>query len=92
MDKDKIVGLIFAIDNLHGKKEVIVKTIARDLSEEYKGLAHHLAAKFQHKAWTMGYETMLHAYFHVENKSSRVSSNYDGKLYQQHVLFKKELN
>jgi len=92
MDKDKMVGLIFAIDNLYTAKEVIVKTIARDLSDEYKGLAHHLAAKFQHKAVNLGYETMLHAYFHVENKSSRVSSNYDGQLYQKHVLYKKELN
>jgi hypothetical protein len=91
LDKDKMVGLIFAIDNLYTPQEVIVKTIARDLSDEYKGLAHHLAAKFQHKAFKMGYETMLHAYFHVENKSSRVSSNYDGQLYQQHVLYRKEL-
>lgn len=91
MDNDKMVGLIFAIDNLYANKEVIVKTIARDLSDNYKGLAHHLAAKFQYKAWSMGYETMLHAYFHVDNKSSRVSSNYDGQMYQQHVLYKKEL-
>ncbi len=88
---DEIVGLLFAIDNLYATNEVIVKTIARDLSDEYKGLAHHMAANFQFKARKLGYETMLHAYFHVANKSSRVSENYNGQLYQQHILLKKEL-
>jgi hypothetical protein len=90
-DKDEMVGLFFAIENLYKPNEVIVKTIARKLDRKYRGLGHYMAALFYQKFIDMKFDTMLHVYFHVSNKSSQVSSKYGGRSYQKHVLFQKDL-
>ncbi len=91
MDKDEMVGLLFAVENRFNPKEIIVKTIARHPAEKYKGLAHMFSALFHHDLIEMGVQTMLHAYFQVDNNSAKVSSNYGGEMYQQHVLLSKSL-
>ena len=91
MDKDEMVGLLFAIENRFNPKEIIVKTIARHPAEKYKGLAHMFSALFHHDLIEMGVKIMLHAYFHVDNNSAKVSSNYGGEMYQQHVLLSKSV-
>jgi len=91
MDKDVMVGLLFAVENRFNPKEIIVKTIARHPAKKYKGLAHMFSALFHHDLIEMGVEAMLHAYFQVDNNSAKVSSNYGGEMYQQHVLLSKSL-
>ncbi|PCJ65648.1 MAG: hypothetical protein COA58_09590 [Bacteroidetes bacterium] len=91
LDGDQVVGLLFAVKNHYDPKQVIVKTLARNPLEKYKGLANVMASHFYKKALNLGYQSMLHAYFHVDNQSSNVSSNYGGKVYQKHVLLKLDL-
>jgi hypothetical protein len=90
-DKSEVVGLFFAVKNHYQPTQVIVKTIARNPHEKYKGLANIMSAHFYRKAIEMGYESMLNAYFHLDNKSANVSQNYGGSLYQSHVLLQLEL-
>lgn len=91
LDNDKVVGLFFAVKNHYNSAQVIVKTIARNPDDKYKGLANIMAANFYKKAIAMGYKSMLNAYFHLDNKSASVSENYGGRMYQKHVLFQLEL-
>ena len=89
MDGNELVGLLFAVENHFNPTQVIVKTIARNPAEKYKGLANMFASFFHSDLKKMKYETMLHAYFQIANNSANVSSNYGGELYQQHVLLEK---
>ena len=90
-DDDKMVGLYFCMNDFYNPKQVIVKTIARDSSYKYKGLIHNMSIRFCKKFIKLEYETMVHAYFHLENKSKRVSNNFGGKPYQNHILYKMKL-
>ena len=90
-DQDKVVGLLFAVKNHYNPKQVIVKTIARNPDDKYKGLANIMAANFYKKAIEMGYKSMLNAYFHLDNKSASVSKKYGGRMHQKHALFQLEL-
>ena len=91
MDGDDLVGLLFAVENHFNPKQVIVKTIARNPAEKYKGLATMYSAKFLFDLKSMNYETMLHAYFHLNNNSKDISTKYGGKRYQQHLLLHKRV-
>lgn len=91
LEEDKVVGLFFAVKNHYNPEQVIVKTIARNPDNKYKGLANIMAANFYKKTMVMGYKSMLNAYFHLDNKSASVSKNYGGRLHQKHALFQIEL-
>jgi hypothetical protein len=91
MDNEQMVGLLFAVENRFNPNEIIVKTIARHPAEKYKGLAHMFSALFHVDLIEMGIESMLHAYFQVDNNSARISTNYGGEMYQQHVLLSKTI-
>lgn len=88
-DEDKLVGLFFAIPDAYVKTQIIVKTIARNPSPKYKGLANIMASQFYQKALEQGFSEMINAYFHIDNKSSRVSSNYGGRHFKTHKLYSK---
>lgn len=91
MDGDQIVGLLFAVKNLYNPKQVIVKTMARDPEEKYRGLANSMVINFYAQAIELGFESMLNAYFHIDNKTNRLSKNFGGNMHQQYVLLQQEL-
>lgn len=91
MDNDQIVGLLFSVKNLYNPKQVIVKTMARDSNKKYGGLANSMVVNFYAQAMEMGFESMLNAYFHIDNKTNRLSKNFGGNMHQQYVLLQQEL-
>lgn len=90
-DREELVGLFFAVKDHYNPKQVIVKTLARNPHPKYKGIANIMSAIFCTKAYQMGFKTMLHAYFHIDNNSAKVSTNYGGRHYQSHVLMHSQL-
>lgn len=91
MDGDQIVGLLFAVKNLFNPKEVIIKTMARDPNKKYGGLANSMVINFYVQAMELGFESMINAYFHLDNKTNRLSQNFGGDMHQQYILLRREL-
>lgn len=89
-DGDQLVGLLFAVPDVYQPGRVIVKTLARHPGYKYHGIAQMLSIRFLKKALKKGFNTMIHAYMHVENRSNKVSSDFGGgDNTRHHVLFRK---
>lgn len=91
-DKKEMVGLLFAVPDLYNPEQIVVKTIARNLSSKYKGLAHAMSVLFVRKAIKDGYKKMVHAYIHVDNNSSSLSSNFGGRPLKFHYLLSRPVS
>jgi len=89
-DQGKIVGLFFAFRD-QSKNTFVVKSLARDLNEKYKGLTAVMCDYFVNQAVDHGIEFQIHAYFHENSLSKYVSQKYGGKAYKTHHLFAKKL-
>lgn len=90
-DGEELVGLFFAVKDHYNPERVIVKTLARNPDPKYKGIANIMSAMFCTKAYQKGFKNMLHAYFHIDNNSAKVSTNYGGRHYQSHLLMHSKL-
>jgi L-amino acid N-acyltransferase YncA len=78
------------VPDVYQPGRVIVKTVARHPADKYKGMAQMLSARFVKKALQKGFNTMIHAYMHIENRSNKVSTNFGGgDNTRHHVLFKR---
>lgn len=91
MDGDEIVGLFFAILDPHHKHQVIVKTIARNPDDRYKGIATMLSSRFLNKIRDGEISNIIHAYFHIDNKSQNISKAYRGELLKKHYLLRYDI-
>ncbi|MCB9262929.1 MAG: hypothetical protein H6607_11200 [Flavobacteriales bacterium] len=90
-DQNQLVGLLLAIADPKDPSTVIVKTIARHPDKKYNGLATVLSNRFYKKAVEMHFQTMIHAYMHLENSSTFVSKKYGGSVFKEHILFEYDL-
>ncbi|HLP94225.1 MAG TPA: hypothetical protein VK168_09325 [Saprospiraceae bacterium] len=89
-DGDQLAGLFFAVPDIYQPGRVIVKTLARHPADKYKGMAQMLSVRFLKKALKKGFNSMIHAYMHVENRSNHVSTNFGGgDNTRHHVLFRR---
>ncbi|MBO6517506.1 MAG: hypothetical protein JJ975_13250 [Bacteroidia bacterium] len=91
MDGASLVGLFFALPDPYVPGQIVVKTVARNPDNKYRGLAHVMAAHFCHSAIEAGFTSMVHAYFHIDNRSSNLSKNFGGQLLKKHVLLQKPI-
>ncbi len=85
-NKERLVGFLFAMEDVYQPKRLIIKTIARKSGDAYKGLAHFLVERLLLKAANKGYEKLLHAYMESNNKSVKMSQKFGGETYQDHIL------
>lgn len=84
-----IVGLLLTIPNLYSQNELIVKTMAVHPDFRSKGIANAFGIELMNRANEHQFETIIHAFMHVENHSTNVSKKYNGEVMREYVLFKK---
>ncbi|MFN3404531.1 MAG: hypothetical protein ACK40G_10585 [Cytophagaceae bacterium] len=82
-------GLTFCIHDYYytTSKCLIIKTMARDLSEEYKGLGNCMVNEVIKRAKVNGYESLIHAFYIKEGSSEKLSVNYKGEYYKSYTLY-----
>lgn len=89
----KIKGLCFMIrDHLsEDPPQVIIKTLARDRMERYKGLGNLLVAHQYAIAVKLGFQRVIHAFMKDDNASLRLSHEYYGEAYRNYFLLRKSI-
>lgn len=87
MQQDKLVGLLFAVQNISdkGKRGIVLKTIAR--LPAYDGLAGLLGAELYLQLKKLGYEYALHAFMNETNKSVNLSRQFNGSKVKGYGLY-----
>jgi hypothetical protein len=72
------------------EKMLIIKTVAKSAPSP-KGLITLMTQMIYHSAFTKGFEKILHVYMHEHNRSLKLSEQFGGRPYKQHMLFVKEV-
>lgn len=91
--KKELVGLNFCLPNKFNtnKKQLIVKTLARSLAPEYRGLGLVLSTLFMKAAKSQGYESVVHAFMHEKNISTNISKNFNGQIIRKYLVYSKQI-
>lgn len=89
----EIVGLILALHDFYHKQEkrLIIKTLARKSGVYYVGIAQELTGRLVKTTIEKNYKSILHAFMHQSNASTKISKKFSGKPFRTYKLFKKEL-
>lgn len=92
-DKGEIVGLLLAIHDYYSmdEKRLVVKTLGRKHGIQYAGVAHELSKRIIEVAQENNYQSMIHAFMHMNNVSKNVSRKFSGKIFRKYTLFYKSL-
>ena len=87
-----IVSLFFCINDLYNKKEksLVVKTIARDPSPQWKGLGHVVGNEIVKRCSENGYHSLIHAFLFDHGTSTPISKNFSGDIFRNYALYLKE--
>ncbi len=85
---EKIAGFIFAYQDINSKdtKNIIVKTLARDIDQPYGGLGSVLSSLSMRAVEKDGFENCIHALMYDNNISTNISSNFHGKILSKYEL------
>lgn len=94
--KDELLGFIFAMPDLNQAKRgepmdtVIVKTMAIHPEHAGFGLGGVLMARVQEAAHRAGFRRAIHALFHEDNRSGRISGR-TAKVFRRYTLYTRRL-
>jgi len=88
----QIVGFNFCLPDHSGAEEktMIVKTLARCNDRKYAGLGKLMLAMSHNNAAELGYDAVIHALFHEQNKSSVLSGEL-AKTFRDYSLYARTL-
>lgn len=88
-----MIGFLFCYDDLlnNNEKSLIIKTVVRDKSVQYKGLGQYLVGHILTAALKDGYESMVHAFMICDAASSQISKTLSGRTYKKYALYGKEI-
>ena len=88
-----IVGFIFCYDDLFNtsEKSIVIKTLARHPSDEWRGLGQVLGNRIVRLAKQRGYASQIHAFMINEGASTFTPEKFKGNLYKNYVLYGKTL-
>jgi len=91
--KGEVTGFIFCYDDLFNtaEKSLVIKTLARKQSDEWKGLGQILANRVIRLAKARGYASIIHAFMISEGVSTFASQKFLGGNYKNYVLYGKTL-
>ncbi|MBF9036395.1 hypothetical protein HKCCE2091_19320 [Rhodobacterales bacterium HKCCE2091] len=81
----ELQGFLFGIPNYAegpGSKTVILKTYAGLVP----GIGHHLVHAFDLAARDLGFETVIHALIHDDNRSAERSRQHGGEIFRRYLL------
>jgi len=87
-DKGMTVGFIFCYQDLNNKveKTIVVKTLARDLSDRYKGIGSVLSSLAMKNVKADGFTKGIHALMVDFNTSTYISSNFEANFLRSYEL------
>jgi hypothetical protein len=87
--KNEVVGFIFAYQDLINRdhKSIIVKTLARDIDGEYKGMGTILSSLAMEQAKKDGFVSCIHALMRENNSSRNVSAKFNSSVFRQYSLY-----
>lgn len=85
-ENNEPIAFLFGIDNLFSrdKKSLIMKTLAALPDYKYRGIGSYLIEMVHKKAYSVGYQNIIHALMHESNVSANILA---GKLYHQYKLY-----
>ncbi|GLR18665.1 hypothetical protein [Portibacter lacus] len=88
------VGFIFCYQNLHDKvdKTIVVKTLARDLDDQYKGMGNVLSSLVMKNVIEDDFTKGIHALMLISNSSTYISSSFAGNFLRSYELLQLKLN
>lgn len=91
--KNDIVGFIFAYQDLLNseKKTLVIKTLARKPSSEYKGIGSVLTSLVIKRAIDKKFEACIHALMIDTNVSTHISNNFQANKFREYALFSKKV-
>jgi len=89
----ELQAFIFAIKDYNDTsgETLIIKSMARLQTSNYKGIGSYLAAKVIQIAKEKGYKRMIHAFMIEDNNSVEVSEKYKIKTFKKYTLYGQEL-
>jgi L-amino acid N-acyltransferase YncA len=90
---ENIVGFIFCYDDLYNttEKSLVIKTIARKMDAQWKGLGHILANRIIDTAAAENYQSLIHAFIIENGTSAEASRNFAGEVFKHYSLYAKPL-
>ncbi len=90
-EKKEPAAFVFCYDDYLNKtaKTLVIKTLAQIPNPKYKGLGSYLVELIHKKAFSLGYNQIIHALMHDNNVSKNILKN--GEIYQQYELLGVEL-
>ena len=86
-----LVGYLFGIPNYGSGPDpdtVILKTYA----SLHPGLGHHLAHAFHTRAQELGFDKVIHALIHDDNRSADRSRRHGGEIFRRYALMGRRLD
>jgi N-acetylglutamate synthase-like GNAT family acetyltransferase len=88
-----VVGFIFCYGDMYNKKEkqLVVKTVARHPSVQWKGLGHVMGNMVIRNAAQQGFTAAIHAFVIEKGTSTGLSDSFSGNHYKNYVLYGKEI-
>jgi L-amino acid N-acyltransferase YncA len=88
-----VIGFIFCYQDLYlrNEKQLIVKTVARNPSAEWKGLGHVMGNRVIRTAAQRGFKAAIHAFVIELGTSTGLSDSFLGNSYKNYVLYGKEI-
>jgi N-acetylglutamate synthase-like GNAT family acetyltransferase len=88
-----IIGFIFCYHDLYNKQEknLVVKTVARNPSAQWKGLGHVLGNRIMQAAVQQGFKAVIHAFVIEQGTSVGLSDSFLGNSYKNYILYGKEI-
>lgn len=93
-DEGVPIGVVFGIKDYYdsSNEQVIIKTLARNLSPQYKGVGQALVAFYYNHLLSLQYRKVIHAFMRVDNNSVQITSDkFKGEAFAKYALFKKDL-
>ncbi len=72
-------------------RSFIIKTLAKDPDCNIQGLATTILDNLHHRASVKGYQKMIHAFMHEDNRSIKLSRYLGGKVIREYALYIKEV-
>lgn len=88
-EEKELIGLVVGYPDYFNQtnKTLIVKTVARNPDKKYNGIAQVLCANISDAANSLGFNRIIHAFMHQDNKSVNLSGFFSGEKLREYALY-----
>mgnify|MGYP003882536643 FL=1 len=90
---DEIIAVFFAYPDLLAlpQKRLVIKTMARHPQRKVKDLVSTMIKILYSNAAEKGYDKIVHAFMHEDNRSRELSQQYEGDVVREYVVYIKRV-